>query len=464
MKMWWVGKIKKPQVGNDIGYKVRKSKTSPELFDISFYNKKWGSTLHDLKITWISKAQKEFIDDYILAHPKREVSFHDYVKNLGHADQGHFIETLIERAYENEAKLTPFIPDWEEKISQYHEKVVRESTNIWAEISSDVFVLERITDDVYGTTTMEGEIVDKDYVEKIIKNKTQKWKTLWQLEATNIRDGFVWAYKQSLRHKHFVFSGELVKEAHRITTKDLDPLVEKWLTYNMGEFRDVQVDMGIFQSPNGKSDYYPPKNPKGAIMKLEEYMNNWDFNIVKLAHMHLFLYSLHPFSNGNKRSTRIIESLAIQTHFDTGHYFKGMWYFYKKNMPTYIKTVRGVLSGKIWLDTWVKYYVDSFHAMARFSLTDLKIQKQSIASKISPIRLKYYDDTDTIINRFYLKHADEFFTAKELNKYLADYDKVYSDNKQIYKRIQKHLKDNLIFKTEEKEGRETLYRVQLERD
>jgi hypothetical protein len=100
--------------------------------------------------------------------------------------------------------------------------------------------------------------------------------------------------------------------------------------------------------------------------------------------------------------------------------------------------------------------------MARFSLTDLKIQKQSIASKISPIRLKYYDDTDTIINRFYVKHSDEFFTARELNKYLTDYDKIYSDNKQIYKRIQKHLKDNLIFKTNEKEGRETLYRVQLE--
>jgi hypothetical protein len=42
----------------------------------------------------------------------------------------------------------------------------------------------------------------------------------------------------------------------------------------MGEFRDVQVDMGIFQSPNGKSDYYPPKNPESAIYKLEEYMSS----------------------------------------------------------------------------------------------------------------------------------------------------------------------------------------------
>jgi hypothetical protein len=49
---------------------------------------------------------------------------------------------------------------------------VKESTKNGAEISSEVFTLERITDDVYGTTTMEGEIVDKDYVEQIIKNKS----------------------------------------------------------------------------------------------------------------------------------------------------------------------------------------------------------------------------------------------------------------------------------------------------
>jgi Fic family protein len=310
---------------------------------------------------------------------------------------------------------------------------------------------------------MEGEIVDKDYVEQIIKNKSLVWESLWELEATNIRNGFIWAYKQSLKWD-FVFSSKLVKQAHKITTKGLDSLVEKWLKYNLWEFRDYQVDMGIFQSPNGKSEYYPPKNPEAAMNKLEEYMSNWEFNIIKLAHLHLFLYSLHPFSNGNKRSTRIIESLAIQSRFDKGHYFKGMGYFYKKNMPTYLKKVKGVLSGKIDLKEWVLYYVSSFQTMARFSITDLQMQQQSITWKISPSRIRYYDATDQIIDRFYLKNLDNFFTAKQLNKYLVDYDKVYSDNKQIYKRIQKHMKDNLIYKTEEKEGRDTLYRVQLEQD
>lgn len=221
--------------------------------------------------------------------------------------------------------------------------------------------------------------------------------------------------------------------------------------------------MGIFQSGTGKSEYYPPKNPGESMKKLEEYMHAGDFNIVKLAHMHLFLYSLHPFSNGNKRTTRIIESLAIQTHFDAGHYFKGMGYWYKKNMPTYLKNVRNVLSGKMDLKDWVIYYVGSFQSMAEYSLQELRFLKNSLGEKIEYSRQRYYDDVDNIINRFYLKKKDEFFTAKELNTYLKDYDKIYSDEKQIYKRISKHLKDDLIRKTDEMEGRFTLYRVNLER-
>lgn len=99
-----------------------------------------------------------------------------------------------------------------------YEQVFEESTKQGTEIKSEVFALERITDDVYGTTTMEGEIVDKEYVEKIIEHKTMKGKSLSELEATNIRNGFIWAYKKSLEMKEFSFSAELVQEAHKVTT------------------------------------------------------------------------------------------------------------------------------------------------------------------------------------------------------------------------------------------------------
>lgn len=462
MKLQNIKNIKKTKVGNEVSFKVRKSKTKADHFDVNFYNKVDGKLIPELKIQSISKQERDFVETYVTTYPKREKSFREYLKEIGSVEHDHFIDYLIESAYENEAKFELFIPKWEEEIKDLYKQVVEESHRQWAEISSDVFALERITDDVYGTTTMEWEIVDKEYVEKIIQYKNTVWESLEELEATNIRNGFIWAYKKSLEGD-FVYSTDLVKQAHKITTKWLDSLVKKWLSYNLWKFRDYGVDMWIFQKASGKSEYYPPVNPEKSIEKLQEYMNTWDFNIVKLAHMHLFLYSIHPFSNGNKRSTRIIESLAIQCYFDKWHYFKGMGYHFKKHMPSYLKKVKWVLSGNITLREWVIYYVSSFQTMARHSLQDLKYSRAELYDILSKSRMRYYDETDKIFSRFYMKNRDEFFTAKDLNKYIAWYDKIYSDNKQIYKRIQKHLKDHLIYKTDQKEGRDTLYRVSLER-
>lgn len=444
---------------------IKKNKINNQQFDVFFFDVKNWNTIHDLKIEKIPKQNihhfKEYISQLkIKGKSIKDLSFNNYMKSLNKTNNTHFIWSLIDQCQEVENRLIPILSVNEDKINKYYKDIIKIS-ELDLDSSLNLFKIESISDDIYWTTTMEAEIVDKDFISKILSDKNSEWKNLSELEATNIRNWFLWSINNS--NNLPLLTPELLKGVHTINTKNLDKYVEKWLKYYSWKFRNEIVNMWIFNSVNGDIDYLPPLDPTKYIDKLCNYFNKWEFNIIKLANLHLILYSLHPFYNGNKRTTRIIESLYIQWNYDKWHYFKWMWYWFKKNINSYIKQVRDVLSWKKTLKQWNIYYINSFLDMCKYSLHEIQNLKNDITLFVKPSRVKYYNDKDKIFYRFYLNSKDKLFSIKELFLYLNKNWIKYSDMNKLNKRITKHLKDEIIIKTNEKNGKMFLYRFNIEK-
>jgi len=448
----------------DLKYVIKKNKLNNDIFDVSFYNKSNWKPISWLKISKVNKTDIHNVDKYISYLIENELFltdfwFKDYLKSINNKTYSHFFSSIIDQAYLTEARLTPVLEKLNNDIQWYYNKITKLSEEQNIRSSSNIFTIEYISDDIYWTTTMEGEIVDKEYIEKILVDKNFSWTNLSELEATNIRNGFFWAIKKSIDSPKL--SINLIKEAHKVSTKDLDKLVIKWLKYYSGKFRNEVVNMWIFRTVNWKIDYFPPEKPDEYINELCEYFNKWSFNLVKLSNLHLILYSLHPFYNWNKRTTRVIETLYIQANYDKWHYFKWMWYWFKKNIKTYMKNVRDVLSWKKTLKQWNQYYINSFLDMCEYSLYEITNLKKDIKKVIEPTRVRYYDDKDQIFYRFYLNNKDTLFSIKELFNYLNANWIRYSEMNQLNKRISKHQRDNIIEKTDLKKWKMALYKLNI---
>lgn len=99
--------------------------------------------------------------------------------------------------------------------------------------------------------------------------------------------------------------------------------------------------------------------------------------------------------------------------------------------------------------------------MCNYSFYEAKNLKDDISKVIPKDRLRYYNDNDKIFYRFYLKNKDRLFTVRDIFLYLQKNNIIYSDEKQITKRLSKHIFDDIIVKTDNKEGKRVLYRFNI---
>jgi hypothetical protein len=105
--------------------------------------------------------------------------------------------------------------------------------------------------------------------------------------------------------------------------------------------------------------------------------------------------------------------------------------------------------------------MNSFVDMCKYSVFEAKNLKNDLSKVISKDRIRYYNDKDRVFYRFYLKNIDKLFTVRDIFTYLQKNNIEYSDEKQITKRLSKHIFDNIIVKTDNKEGKRALYRFNI---
>lgn len=175
---------------------------------------------------------------------------------------------------------------------------------------------------------------NKDYTfisEKLKRGEKLVEKDYDKLEFYNIAKIFR-SYNQNPIHINKV-TPDYIKELHKQLTQGLDIFKDHlphFDVYKSGHWRDnddIRID-----------DYKPA--PYTEIRKSIEELLVWvkeNHSLTSVGVFHAALYALHPFRNGNKRVSRVLEHIFLRSLRINGKNLYSTSYYYHKEKARYIK-------------------------------------------------------------------------------------------------------------------------------
>jgi Fic-DOC domain mobile mystery protein B len=146
-----------------------------------------------------------------------------------------------------------------------------------------------------GATPLRDEDI------KGLRHAVTTFGELNELEAANIVQGQEWALKSRLTKLPGMLSDEYIRRLHRRMYGD----VWKWA----GRYRDYDTNIGV---------QFQRIGPELRIVydDAHYWLNNNTYAADELViRLHHRLVSVHPFSNGNGRTSRLLADLIMVKHF-----------------------------------------------------------------------------------------------------------------------------------------------------
>ena len=200
------------------------------------------------------------------------------------------------------------------------------------------------------STSIEGNPLNLDEVKTLINNN-QKPTTKAEKEVIN----------------YFNVLNNLNKYSDKIITKNTILSVHKDLTKNLlrnseyeGKFRDTPVIIGNLHTK--KINYIPPDAYKVPYLvdELLDWLNNSTENmypIIIAGILHYELVRIHPFVDGNGRTSRLMATLILSIHkFNINNYFT-LDEFYNKNRQDYVDALKSADKNHD-LTAWLEYFCE----------------------------------------------------------------------------------------------------------
>lgn len=154
---------------------------------------------------------------------------------------------------------------------------------------------------------------------------------------------------------------QTIKELHAVASHDLDSFKEtEGQKYNIGRLRLNADQIAIYDSITGEIIYEPPTEAiiEPALqsiflwIKQKQKITPYDISI-----FHTLLYSIHPFSNGNKRSVRILEHLLMKETGLNKHGFYNISFYYHEYIERYYKYLLEAITMKQ-LRNWSIFFLE----------------------------------------------------------------------------------------------------------
>lgn len=195
------------------------------------------------------------------------------------------------------------------------------------------------------------------------------------------------ATKEVLRYREALWHGyNKIKERPVLNTNLFIDCVQI-LKMNTAGIRNVP-GAKIVNQATGKVIYTPPEGEniiRGMLSNLEEYIHseNGVDSLVKLALVHYQFEAIHPFSDGNGRTGRIINLLFLILHEILQYPVLYLSKYIIENKSDYYQLLRGVTVDQAW-EPWIEYLltgveVTALHTRDRIlaikSLMDKTVEK-----------------------------------------------------------------------------------------
>ena len=288
------------------------------------------------------------------------------------------------------------------------------------------------------STSIEGNPLNLEEVKTLINNN-QKPTTKAEQEVLN----------------YFNVLNNLNKYSDKIITKNTILSVHKDLTKDLlknpeyeGKFRDTRVFIGNLHTK--KINYIPPDAYKvpGLIDELLDWLNNSTdemYPVIIAGILHYELVRIHPFIDGNGRTSRLMATLILSIHkFNIDNYFT-LDEYYNQDRQAYVDALKS--ADKIHdLTNWLEYFCQG----VLYSIDKVK----SEVLKLDQITSKYDNTIELTPNEI------SVLTLLEEKKHIQNKDiqEMLNISPQASYKIIRKLKNKELIKSTGK-GRNTEYNL-----
>ncbi|WP_296876598.1 Fic family protein [uncultured Methanobrevibacter sp.] len=288
------------------------------------------------------------------------------------------------------------------------------------------------------STSIEGNPLNLEEVKTLINNN-QKPTTKAEQEVLN----------------YFNVLNNLNKYSDKIITKNTILSVHKDLTKDLlknpeyeGKFRDTRVFIGNLHTK--KINYIPPDAYKvpGLIDELLDWLNNSTdemYPVIIAGILHYELVRIHPFVDGNGRTSRLMATLILSIHkFNIDNYFT-LDEYYNQDRQAYVDALKSADKNHD-LTNWLEYFCQG----VLYSIDKVK----SEVLKLDQITSKYNNTIELTPNEI------SVLTLLEEKKHIQNKDiqEMLNISPQASYKIIRKLKNKELIKSTGK-GRNTGYNL-----
>jgi len=186
---------------------------------------------------------------------------------------------------------------------------------------------------VRGTTAIEGAQVSTEEVRKIMAAPAEtalpKRRARDEQEVRNAAAVMYYVADLVKKQPDCPVTQELVCTIHKLTTTNID-----YPNNVPGQYRSHPVNAGDYEPPASGDDV------RRLMNEFTEWLNsppalNWD-PIIRALAAHFYLISIHPFGDGNGRTSRAVESFMLYQGRVNARGFYSLANYYYQHRSDYV--------------------------------------------------------------------------------------------------------------------------------
>lgn len=212
-----------------------------------------------------------------------------------------------------------------------------------------------LSSQIEGTEATLDEVLAYEAVDAKSETKKQDIN-----EIVNYRKALEFGVKNL---KKLPLSENLIKKLHVILLKS-----GRGANKAPGEFRKIQVYIGMPGADISEASYIPPSAEKiiPLFANFEKYLNSNEEKdkLAQIAIAHYQFEAIHPFLDGNGRVGRLIISLFLYEKKLLSHPFLYLSEFFEEHRQTYYELLRGVSEKNDW-ENWIKFFLNALTVQAQ---------------------------------------------------------------------------------------------------
>jgi Fic family protein len=230
---------------------------------------------------------------------------------------------------------------------------------------------------IKGTTGIEGNNLSEDQIRRVIESGQANKESEIEAENAHKTQLFIRNVVRKLGDDSIYITEDLIRKLHELNTSGL-----KSNRMNPGKYRTENVTAGDYTAPDYTevpmlmSKFLEVINSNEMIKKITP--------LIRAVVAHFYLITIHPFSDGNGRTSRALEAYILYSHGYNVRGFYSLANYHYRHRDEYIEQLnkaRFIDNGN--LTPFVKYCLRAF-------LHELEGVQQSILDYVKLITFKDY--------------------------------------------------------------------------